>query len=172
MESLKTLLPVSKIHNYASELRDESTTNFRNFCELQTKENDWSLTNRLPKESRPRRPPTTMKETTHTPQMPRTRLKLYWTNSTQTTPLTSHPDITSCVSPLTSSPTPKMTSPSLPKRYLRLLMTWALRKVLDWTILLPTFCLSLPESFPILLPKSWLATWRYAIFPNSGKKRT
>ncbi|XP_045458125.1 uncharacterized protein LOC123668438 [Melitaea cinxia] len=55
----------SQLHDlkniYASELRSESTTKFREFCELQTKENVWSLTNRLLKESGPRRPPTSLK---------------------------------------------------------------------------------------------------------------
>lgn len=46
---------------YANELRAESTTSFRRFCELQTKENVWTLTNRLIKESSPRIPPATLK---------------------------------------------------------------------------------------------------------------
>ncbi|CAH2089882.1 unnamed protein product [Euphydryas editha] len=59
-DSLASQLQVLKIE-YANELRSESTANFRKFCELQTKENVWSLTNRLLKESAPRRPPTTLK---------------------------------------------------------------------------------------------------------------
>ncbi|CAG5036677.1 unnamed protein product [Parnassius apollo] len=46
---------------YAQNLRAESTKSFRDFCSLQTKENVWSLTNRLLKESTARRPPTTLK---------------------------------------------------------------------------------------------------------------
>ncbi|CAG5009324.1 unnamed protein product [Parnassius apollo] len=46
---------------YAQNLRAESTRSFRDFCSLQTKENVWSLTNRLLKESTARRPPTTLK---------------------------------------------------------------------------------------------------------------
>lgn len=46
---------------YADALRAESTRSFRSFCELQTKENVWSLTNRLLKESTPKRPPATLK---------------------------------------------------------------------------------------------------------------
>lgn len=46
---------------YAEELRYESTKNFRELCELQTKENVWSMTNRLLKQTTYRRPPTTLK---------------------------------------------------------------------------------------------------------------
>lgn len=46
---------------YAQELREASTADFRDFCNLQTKENVWSLTNRLLKDTAPRRPPTTFK---------------------------------------------------------------------------------------------------------------
>ncbi|CAH2080073.1 unnamed protein product, partial [Iphiclides podalirius] len=46
--------------SYAQKLRDESTKHFREFCELQTKENVWSLTNRLLKVTSPRRPPATL----------------------------------------------------------------------------------------------------------------
>ncbi|CAG9581158.1 unnamed protein product [Danaus chrysippus] len=46
---------------YATALKAESTAHFKEFCELQTKENVWSLTNRLLRESAPRRPPVTLK---------------------------------------------------------------------------------------------------------------
>lgn len=46
---------------YADELRDASSSNFRDLCERQTKENVWSLTNRVLKDYNPRRPPTTFK---------------------------------------------------------------------------------------------------------------
>nr|XP_032525834.1 uncharacterized protein LOC116776689 [Danaus plexippus plexippus] len=39
---------------YAAALKAESTAHFKEFCELQTKENVWSLTNRLLRESAPR----------------------------------------------------------------------------------------------------------------------
>ncbi|CAG5017152.1 unnamed protein product [Parnassius apollo] len=45
---------------YANKMREESTRHFREFCELQTKENVWSLTNRLLKNATPRRPPVTL----------------------------------------------------------------------------------------------------------------
>ncbi|CAG5043528.1 unnamed protein product [Parnassius apollo] len=46
---------------YAEELRAESSRSFREFCELQTKENVWTLTNRLLKDTAPKRPPATIK---------------------------------------------------------------------------------------------------------------
>ncbi|XP_045538991.1 uncharacterized protein LOC123722161 [Papilio machaon] len=46
---------------YSQNIRYESTKNFKKFCQLQTKENAWSLTNRLLKDTAPRRPPTTLK---------------------------------------------------------------------------------------------------------------
>ncbi|XP_061381603.1 uncharacterized protein LOC133319823 [Danaus plexippus] len=46
---------------YAAALKAESTSHFKEFCELQTKENVWSLTNRLLRESAPRRPAVTLK---------------------------------------------------------------------------------------------------------------
>lgn len=46
---------------HASEIRNKSTSKFREFCEFPTKENVWSLTNRLLKKSGQRRPPTTLK---------------------------------------------------------------------------------------------------------------
>lgn len=62
-EPLESLLQEREVKKatYAKELRTESTRNFREFCQLQTKENVWSLTNRLLKESTPRRPPSTIK---------------------------------------------------------------------------------------------------------------
>ncbi|CAG5057083.1 unnamed protein product [Parnassius apollo] len=45
---------------YANKMREESTRHFREFCELQTKENVWSLTNRLLKNATLRRPPVTL----------------------------------------------------------------------------------------------------------------
>ncbi|CAG4959997.1 unnamed protein product [Parnassius apollo] len=45
---------------YANKMREESTRHFREFCELQTKENVWSLTNRLLKNVSPRRRPVTL----------------------------------------------------------------------------------------------------------------
>nr|XP_049701290.1 putative 115 kDa protein in type-1 retrotransposable element R1DM [Helicoverpa armigera] len=52
---------VTKKKQYSEEMKRASTENFRKFCELQTKENVWSLTNRLLKEAAPKRPPTTLK---------------------------------------------------------------------------------------------------------------
>ncbi|CAG4939333.1 unnamed protein product [Parnassius apollo] len=46
---------------YAEELRAESSRSFKEFCELQTKENVWTLTNRLLKDTAPKRPPATIK---------------------------------------------------------------------------------------------------------------
>ncbi|XP_045537001.1 uncharacterized protein LOC123721658 [Papilio machaon] len=48
-------------YQYSRNLRSESTKNFREFCQLQNKENVWSLTNRLLQDTAPRRPPTTLK---------------------------------------------------------------------------------------------------------------
>ncbi|CAG4990779.1 unnamed protein product [Parnassius apollo] len=45
---------------YANKMREESTRHFREFCELQTKENVWSLMNRLLKNATPRHPPVTL----------------------------------------------------------------------------------------------------------------
>lgn len=45
---------------YAAELREASSANFREFCNLQSKENVWSLTNRLLKDANPRKAPITL----------------------------------------------------------------------------------------------------------------
>ncbi|CAG5058515.1 unnamed protein product [Parnassius apollo] len=45
---------------YANKMHEESTRHFREFCGLQTKENVWSLMNRLLKNATPRRPPVTL----------------------------------------------------------------------------------------------------------------
>ncbi|CAH2084339.1 unnamed protein product [Euphydryas editha] len=71
---------------YASELRSESTASFRRFCELQTKENVWSLTNRLLKESSPRHPPSSLKinnnYTTNGPDTARALLDKFYPDDT------------------------------------------------------------------------------------------
>ncbi|CAH2208649.1 jg337, partial [Pararge aegeria aegeria] len=46
---------------YADDLKGASISGFRDFCQLQTRENVWSLTNRLLRDSAPRRPPATFK---------------------------------------------------------------------------------------------------------------
>lgn len=50
---------------YAEELRAASCANFRSFCELQDKETVWTMTNRLLKDSKPRRAPTTINTGRH-----------------------------------------------------------------------------------------------------------
>ncbi|CAG5030499.1 unnamed protein product [Parnassius apollo] len=49
-----------KKKEYAEELRRTSTNNFKEFCQRQNKENVWSLTNRLLKEIKRNRPPSTL----------------------------------------------------------------------------------------------------------------
>ncbi|CAH2088811.1 unnamed protein product [Euphydryas editha] len=66
---------------YAAELKAESTTHFKEFCELQTKENVWSMTNRLLRESAPRRPPTLTSDTTSGRKPPTSPIPLTTTPS-------------------------------------------------------------------------------------------
>lgn len=47
--------------SYAKELKEESVKHFREFCKLQTKENVWTLTNKLLKETSKRQPPATLR---------------------------------------------------------------------------------------------------------------
>ncbi|CAK1541875.1 unnamed protein product [Leptosia nina] len=52
--------------NYADKLKQTSTQSFRSFCSLQTKENVWSLTNRLLKSRGPNPPPQTLRRKDNT----------------------------------------------------------------------------------------------------------
>lgn len=136
---------------YAKELKNASTTGFRDFCQLQTKENVWSLTNRLLKDTAPRRPPATLKignaYTTDTQDTARAVLNHFYPDDSPDTELRHH-DLRAHFNDLPETPDDP---PFTPEEVLEILKNMNPKRAPGLDGFTADICLEFSQSYPRLI---------------------
>ncbi|CAG5034257.1 unnamed protein product [Parnassius apollo] len=154
---------------YASKMRDESTRHFREFCELQTKENVWSLTNRLLKTATPRRPPVTLNRdgtyTTDSQETAKALLDHFYPGDSPDT-LPRHHELRS---DMTNSPQSHYDPPFTQEEVLECLRQMNPKKAPGLDNLTSDICLQFATDYPRLLTDILNRCLALQHFPNQWK---